>query len=374
MSLSGRAKNFCEHIFSRLVKPSPDKRNYYNCGTSLARGNKSCFLKGISLSASFLDKGKVKGSMTVEAAVVLPVLLFFFWNLTAVMELLCLHGRLEMALWETGNRMAVYGYAYKHLTQEDAADAYSEPAEERTVGRISGSAEVRDGGMTSGIAEARDGGMALSSVEGGVSESIIESIAALALTNIYARNEVIGYLGEDYLDSLPLTWGSDGLNFLESELTEDDCIDLKVTYQISSPVPVPGFPSFRMANRYYGRAWTGYEIAAAEENSEGIQNCVYITEYGEVYHESRQCRYLQVYIIETDAAEVWRLRNGNGERYTACWRCPQREGTRLFITPEGIRYHYTVECPALKRNIRTIDREQAQNQGYRPCSRCGDRE
>ena len=50
-----------------------------------------------------------RGSMTVEAAVVVPLLILFVLHLGSCMEMLRLHGKLEYALWQTGRELAVYG-------------------------------------------------------------------------------------------------------------------------------------------------------------------------------------------------------------------------------------------------------------------------
>ena len=65
----------------------------------------------------------VRGSMTVEAAVIIPLLLFLIWNLTSVMEMLRLHSRLELALWKYGKVMAVGSYLLADNEEPDNAEA-----------------------------------------------------------------------------------------------------------------------------------------------------------------------------------------------------------------------------------------------------------
>ena len=59
--------------------------------------------------------------MTVEASIVLPLILFFFMNLASSIEMIRLHGNLQLALWETGNELIVYGYALDSGTLPDEA-------------------------------------------------------------------------------------------------------------------------------------------------------------------------------------------------------------------------------------------------------------
>ena len=80
-----------------------------------AYSSDSFFVKGVSRLAFFRNFRNICGArlaagMTVEAAVVLPLFLFFFINLGCAMEMIRLHGNLQLALWNTGNKMCVYGY------------------------------------------------------------------------------------------------------------------------------------------------------------------------------------------------------------------------------------------------------------------------
>ena len=50
--------------------------------------------------------------MTVEAAILLPVFLFFFLNLLSFLEILRLHGKIEMGLWDVGSDLCLYSYAF----------------------------------------------------------------------------------------------------------------------------------------------------------------------------------------------------------------------------------------------------------------------
>ena len=57
--------------------------------------------------------------MTVEAAVILPLMLFFVIQLTSTIELLRLHGNIQTALWKYGRQAAVMGYLYQEVTEEE---------------------------------------------------------------------------------------------------------------------------------------------------------------------------------------------------------------------------------------------------------------
>ena len=95
------------------IEPSPANKKVF-IPNLFSQINKNFFtsVKGMSRSAS------PPGSMTVEAALLLPLFFFFFLHLAGVMEMLRLHGKLEAALWNTGNQMALY----THTLQEMAVD------------------------------------------------------------------------------------------------------------------------------------------------------------------------------------------------------------------------------------------------------------
>jgi len=57
-------------------------------------------------------------SMTMEAAVVLPLFFFFFLDLTSSIEMIRLHGNFQMALWDVGNTISVYGALGKEIQEE----------------------------------------------------------------------------------------------------------------------------------------------------------------------------------------------------------------------------------------------------------------
>ena len=298
-------------------KPSPTLRMLQR-KISLARGLRfQAYIKGIPLL-------HLPGSMTVEAAVVIPMFLFFFLNLMSAIEMIRLHGNLELALWENGRVTAAGGYAYDKIFGDGA------------------SAETDDA----------------------MWEEVIWKFGTTFLSDLVISNAVVNDVGKDYLEESPLTYGENGLVFLESTYGEDDCIDVKVTYQVSPLFRIPGFTSFRMANRYYVRAWTGYPVGG-----EAAPDCVYVTPYGEVYHVSRDCSYLARSIHAVRRSQVYRLRNSGGERYVLCQICRGTGREIVYVTPDGSRYHERQDCASLKRTIIAVERAAA-GARYRPCSRC----
>lgn len=344
--------NIISHItvklLTRFKSPSPKHRNHTVLGY---------FIERASLPA-FLGK-KLSAGMTVEASIVLPLFLFFFVNLGSAMEMIRLHGNLQLALWDVGNRMCVYGYALND--QDRIADSAGEESTASGTGGADGAS--------------------------GAGEDWRQELGDIVWSYTYVKSQVVNYAGERYLESSPLNGGVGGLAFWESDVQKDvqgdaqgdglegasgDILDLIMTYQVSPWLQIPFVRPFRMSNRYYGRYWTGYELqadAGEPGSAEDGSDVVYVAENASVYHERRDCTHLQLRIRKVTLDEVGDIRNGSGARYQLCSKC-KNHGLRgfVYIAYEGNAYHYDGQCSGLKRTVYTIPRQQASQ--YRPCSRC----
>lgn len=273
------------------------------------------FIKRISLL--ILPETSVRASMTVETALVLPLFCFFIIHMGSAIEMIRLHGNLEVALWDVGRQVGIYG----------------------------GLPDTGKGGDS----EEEDSGNRLGTV---------------ALSYTYVKNRIVHQLGEEYLEQSPLDQGIDGLQFLESS-TRGDNYEIIVTYRVSPLAEMLEFRKFRMGNRYYGHLWNGYEIPGTEDAGE----YVYVTEDSAVYHISRECTHLRLSVRPVEIAEV-------PKGYRPCEKCMGGKvngivpgGSIYYICTEGESYHSRRDCPGLKRTVYCIAKEEAE--GYRKCSRCG---
>lgn len=262
--------------------------------------------------------------MTVEAAIVLPLFLFFFLNLSCAIEMIRLHCNLEAALCNTGNKMSVYG------------------------GLL-----VAEGTKT------EDG-----------DDIILQEAGDMLFSYIYVKNSVIDYAGKEYLDSSPLLHGSDGLQFIESNIfTSQDTFNITMTYTVAPWIKYIGVSPFRMVNRYYGHIWNGYDLSDSAKDDKKTQ-VVYVAENADVYHEDSNCTHLRLTIRTISPLQIGSETNVYGKRYTLCEKCGKGiMPDKLYVGKEGERYHYRVDCPGLKRTVYSMNRAEAE-QKYRPCSRC----
>ena len=327
-----------------------------NCNNFIRKGMSS---PGQQLLLSFFSRiektSLLAGSMTVEAAIVLPVFLFFFINLSASLEMIRLYGNLEYALHGAGNEVCLYG------------SLLTEPVKELgPTGHVGAS----DTGTASSESSS---GSADRSASGNISSEDIESILSMAegtaLSYTYVRYRMIDELGEDYLDSSPLTSGKAGLNFYGSSI-DGDILDIRLSCRVGTPYNIAGIRSFMMAGRFYGHLWNGYAVTGST-GSDSQEQIVYITENSEVYHLTTSCTHLRLSVRPVDYSTVGDERNGSGGNYYPCEICAKGENPKtVYICSSGDRYHYSGECYTLTRTYSAVPISEVVD-SRRPCSRCG---
>ena len=147
----------------------------------------------------------------------------------------------------------------------------------------------------------------------------------------------------------------------ESNLIKDDYIDMVYTYEYKLPVLSK---TITITQRAKVKDWTGTDMTKDYE-------LVYITKYGNVYHSTKECSHLILYITGTEYGKVGEARNEQGEKYTPCEFCGNKkisDTTTVFITADGNRYHTNLQCSGITRNIIEIDIKEVDNR--KPCSSC----
>lgn len=109
----------------------------------------------------------------------------------------------------------------------------------------------------------------------------------------------------------------------------------------------------------------------AEESSlEAKEDIVYVTEHGQVYHESMSCTYLRMAVRAVALEQVEKERNASGARYTECEFCDDKAHTdTVYVTENGTKYHWGLKCSAISRTVYPLERSRALH--LRACSKCG---
>lgn len=144
-------------------------------------------------------------------------------------------------------------------------------------------------------------------------------------------------------------------------------IRVKVTYEFVCEAVFFGAIGLPVEQNFCFYPYRGE--GADSVSGEAREDVVYVTEHGTVYHESEACVYLNVTLYAVNRTEVVNQRNVNGEKYAECERCKEEaEAAQVYISKGGNRYHRSLHCPAVKRNVKEIKREEI---GTMPaCHKC----
>lgn len=291
--------------------------------------------KKLSGRTFFFASQKIKGSLTVEAAFVMPIVIYIVAAFSYLMMVMGLQIKLQEALDMAGRRLASYAYVYNQI------GGFAFEAEEEVMQKEPGLGELIRYGLNSA----------------------------------YAWKLVRDYAGEDWLEHYFILNGENGIWITGGDiLSEDDIIDLVLHYTVKIPyLPGEGI-GLHLVSRCRVKAWTGFKkkIEKAEEKTE--EEIVYITETGKVYHTDTNCTHLKLSIDEVAFYNLEYIRNQNGGKYYACERCFHKDSSpgsgseKIFITKTGDRYHCDKGCSGLKRTISEIPLSQVGDRGK--CKRC----
>lgn len=252
---------------------------------------------------------KAKGSLTVEAAIVLPIFLFAMISIIYFCEIFRYSCVVSESIHQAAKAMAKIAYVSK-----DKQD-----------------------------------------IDNGVLEGVV-------LSEIYVKNQV-----NSNLESVGIKQKNN--SYYLSRIMKDDLIDLIVIEKINIPYGFLGISSIKVMDRARVHVFNGYDNTKAQKvSTEESNEIVYITKNGTVYHKDRNCSHLKITISNTVKENINKKRNINGGKYYPCEFCDNKS-VNCFYTEYGDRYHSSVSCPALKRNIISVN--ISETKGRRKCKSCG---
>jgi len=294
-----------------------------NCicvNTSLEKERKASFF------ASFITR-KAKAFFTLEASIVLPIIicaicafLWFFATFKVQLEL-------QKALRTVSYELSEYAYLYEKVRN------LQNDEQEYVV--------LEDSGIERWLV-------------GGITENYVEGRIRAVVEAEGIGDHIVG--------------GQRGLE-LESFLRipdKDGMIDLILVYKMKNPFLPGKLGITEYVQRSRIRAWTGYGYYV-ENNEAEASKMVYVTEYGSVYHVTKDCTHIDLSIIHLPHLYIPLIYND--KIYMECSICMMGEGESVYITEEGEKFHWNISCRSLRRTVYEIPIEQAGE--YRPCSRCG---
>ena len=251
----------------------------------------------------------LKASFTIEAALALPVFMFFAAAVIYLLIIISLQCDIQSAMEEAAGELTKKAYLTKQ-TDSDYAISYL---------------TIRSAVFT---------------------DELKEEIEASAIKD-----------------------GVSGVSSLFSEYDEETGIlDIVLTYTYVIPFLSGDLANLEFVQRVRSRAWIGDDISGDEgASSEG--EVVYITPSGSVYHLTMSCPYLDLSISQISFGDVSSARNASGSRYTACTSCCKSSTYEtVYITEYGTNYHSSLSCSKLKRTIIAVDISEVGTRSE--CSKC----
>lgn len=186
------------------------------------------------------------------------------------------------------------------------------------------------------------------------------------------RQNVIDAVSEEYPDGSCVKGGTGGIRFLESSILEEDgIVDVVTRYDVEIPIGFPGMTRFQFIQRSRKRGWVGRQKKVSEEGEEETQEWAYVTETGSVYHLYEDCTHIRLSIQDVAYSQVDQYRNENGGKYKPCEKCCHEgtTGASVYIAKDGDRYHSTLGCGGLKRQVKKVPKNEVEI-GMRLCGRC----
>ena len=274
--------------------------------------------KNDTTSPSPCIKKMKTASVTVEAALVLPLFIFFSMQLLSIFEMMSIYCRMECALQETAAEVAACSYALKD---------------------------------TSG-----------------------SRINSLLLSETFVREEVVRKAGAERINASLISGGIAGLHLYRSDIAENESdIELILTYRVKPWFSIRGIGSMNLVHHSRVKAWVGYEKES--ETGEESRETVYVTKTGEAYHLYADCAYLKADSRCVTGDMVSALRNNDGEKYYPCEFCAKDEVLEgddfYYISGWGNRFHVNPLCRALEKASIPIPLDEVGNRHL--CSKCAGR-
>lgn len=188
-----------------------------------------------------------------------------------------------------------------------------------------------------------------------------------AFNTIKFKSDLIQLVGAERLEHSLLENGASSINCFGSYLNPGTGeINVTVNYKIRIPLPVFGSPTARQQIQFKIHSWTGYMNGHLDNNDPTI---VYVTEHGLVWHKDYHCPHLQLSISYVPYTGLSSLRNKAGGKYHPCDSCIYGSPlTGVYITQYGNKYHNSLNCRGLKRTIKAVKKSNLH--GKRGCSKC----
>ncbi len=274
---------------------------------------------------------EASGSVTIEAAIAVPIFIFFLTALIWIMNIMYIQLTLQIQLEESARQLSQTAYTAYMAYYTLSDDSNEEDDDEADVNSTDSATDYSTDNNTSGADILKNIGLTALSVS--------------AIQNTFMTNDM-----KTFLDNSSINKGSSGVSFLSSQIDYDaGIVDLIVTYQANIPFVPDSLCSLKLSNRCYFHLYTGEELSKEQQ---GNTIYLYYTTYGQVFHTNRYCQYLLNYSRVIPFNEV------DFSIYQGCLYCAeddldnyQKENPMAYITESGYAYHLSLSCQTFTESV-----------------------
>ena len=276
-------------------------------------------------------KRQNRGSVTVEACLIVPLFLFFMLAMADMLMLFIADAHIHQSLAEAAGYTAQYAYLEELLINK----ARTEHSDN----------EVRN--------EKQDSDTSLNTVS--AKNSSLNTFVNTAIVIQKFRE----YLGDDFYVEKIISGGKNGIIIsVEPDADNPKIFIVRALFCGQLKVPLIGNLTVPLTEQIRQKAFLGY---SSEEEADDTY--VYVTPNESVYHTKRSCTHLSLSVSSASGS-----RKGD---YTACRFCGKKDLTdnKIYLTRTTNVYHTDSNCSGLKRTVKRIKKSEAA--GLSPCSRCG---
>lgn len=253
-------------------------------------------IKRKSKKAPYATFSLAEGSLTTEAAMVIPLFIMCLTALLCIILAIQIQVRVQKALYNQAMKTAGYSY---YLSLADASETVEEILQEE-----------------------------------------------------YIKYAVIDEVGRDFLDRSIVVGGSRGISLGWTPMPEERMFDVLIKYKIKVPFDFLGIAAINMTARARCHTWEPGESGNASWDEE----YVYMTPHGSVYHTYRDCTYLEVKVQQTKMSSAMY----SYSPCSICTKTAPNLTATVYITEYGTKYHVDRMCRSLIKNYMCISKEEAE--------------
>lgn len=267
----------------------------------------------VSKRSSAYTSLMAKASLTLEAAISIPLFFFGLLSLICITNIIYIQLSLQIALEETIRDISRESYIsteFYSLSSDEQNDAIDKNA------------------------------------------SITENIGATLISVSYIKKQ---FFTDDIINLIDNSYIKEGYNGVSFALSSVDLntntLDIVINYKYSIPFIPSNLLTFNLSNHCYTKIYMGQDM---DKKQKETYYYVYFATTSKVFHTNKYCQYLLNY------SKAIRYREANNYlAFSCCAFCARQENIIniyetnpvIYLTSQEITYHLSLDCQTYTKDI-----------------------